>query len=138
MIREKTAIGNHALIGNNTFIDRQEKIVYFGKIKSNYYIPTHVSVGNQVFLKPNVTLANGRYTLKMRNRYVPDGQILEDEVTLRAGVIDCPGVRIGWVAFVAAGAVVTNDLPPGTSVMGVPGRFGPLPKKFGGCNMVLS
>jgi UDP-2-acetamido-3-amino-2,3-dideoxy-glucuronate N-acetyltransferase len=34
----------------------------------------------------------------------------------------CPGIEIGEEAFVAAGAVVTSDVPPRTVVMGVPAR----------------
>lgn len=138
MIREKTIIGNHVVVGTNTVIDGQMSIGDFVKIESNCYIPTHVTIGNRVFLGPNVTLANDRYPLKMRDRYVPEGPILEDGVTLGAGVVVCPGVRIGQDAFVAAGAVVTKDVPPGTMVMGVPGRFSPLPEKLRERNMALS
>lgn len=138
MIREKTVIGNHVVVGTNTVIDGQVTIGDFVKIESNCYIPTHVTIGNRVFLGPNVTLANDRYPLKMRERYVPEGPILEDGVTLGAGSVVCPGVRIGRDAFVAAGAVVTKDVPPGTLVIGVPGRFSPLPDKLKERNMALS
>ena len=44
------------------------------------------------------------------------------------GVILTPGVEIGEGAFVAAGAVVTKDVPPQTLVMGVPAAVvGPYP-----------
>ena len=138
MIREHTRIGHHVVIGTNTVIDGQVNIGDFVKIESNVYIPTHVTIGSRVFLGPNVTLANDRYPLKLRDQYTPEGPILEDGVTLGAGVVVCPGVHIGQDAFVAAGAVVTRDIPPGSLVMGVPGRVRPLPEKLRERNMALS
>jgi len=85
-----------------------------------------------------VTLTNDRYPLKMRDRYAPEGPVIEDGVTLGAGVVVCPGVRIGHDSFVAAGAVVTKDVPPQSLVMGVPGRCRPLPEHLRERNMALS
>ena len=38
------------------------------------------------------------------------------------GVVLTPGIEVGEEAFVAAGAVVTRDVPPRAVVMGVPAR----------------
>ena len=35
----------------------------------------------------------------------------------------CPGIEVGADSYVAAGAVVTRDVPPGARVMGVPARI---------------
>ena len=138
VIREHTVMGNHVVIGTHTVIDGNVEIGDFVKIESNCYIPTHVRIGTRVFLGPNVTLTNDRYPLKMRDLYRPEGPVIEDGVTLGAGVVVCPGVRIGHDCFVAAGAVVTHDMPPETMAVGVPARFLALPEKLKERNIALS
>ncbi|MEQ8389283.1 MAG: DapH/DapD/GlmU-related protein [Alphaproteobacteria bacterium] len=138
MIREKTVIGDHVVIGTNTVIDGNVRIGDFVKIESNCYIPTHVEIGSRVFLGPGVVLTNDRYPLRLRDTYKAEGPIIEDNVTLGGGVVVCPGVRIGMGSFVAAGAVVTGDVPAGSLVRGVPGRVSPLPEKLDEPNMALS
>jgi acetyltransferase-like isoleucine patch superfamily enzyme len=54
----------------------------------------------------------------------------EDDATIGGGVL-LPGVRVGAGAFVAAGAVVTKDVPPGTLAVGVQGEVRPLPEALG-------
>jgi acetyltransferase-like isoleucine patch superfamily enzyme len=137
-IREQTQVGNHVVIGTNTVIDGHVTIGDFVKIESNCYIPTHVTIGNRVFFGPNVTLTNDRYPLKMRDEYAPEGPVIEDGVTLGGGVVVCPGVRIGKDSFVAAGAVVTTNVPANSLVKGVPGKFSPLPDKLRERNIALS
>ncbi|MBE7064715.1 MAG: serine acetyltransferase [Ruminococcaceae bacterium] len=48
--------------------------------------------------------------------------VIEDNVTISAGAIVIGGVHIGSHAVVGAGAVVTNDVSPGVTVVGVPAR----------------
>jgi acetyltransferase-like isoleucine patch superfamily enzyme len=47
---------------------------------------------------------------------------VEDHVLIYSGAIVVPGVRIGHHAVIAAGAVVTADVPPGALVGGVPAK----------------
>jgi acetyltransferase-like isoleucine patch superfamily enzyme len=46
--------------------------------------------------------------------------VIEDDVWVCAGATILPGVTIGKGSIVAAGAVVTRDVPPGILVAGVP------------------
>lgn len=135
MIREHTQIGNHIVIGTNTVIDGTVTIGDFVKIETNCYIPTHVTIGSRVFIGPGVVLTNDRYPQKMRDQYIPEGPILEDGVTLGGGVVVVPGVRIGRGAFIAAGSVVTKNIPPMSFVKGAPGKILPLPEKLFEFNM---
>ncbi len=137
-IREKTTIGSHVVIGTNTVIDGAVSIGDFVKIESNCYIPTHTTIGSRVFFGPGVTLTNDRYPLKLRDEYVPEGPVIEDGVTLGAGVVVLPGVRLGHDSLVAAGAVVTRDVRPFSLVVGVPGKAVPLPEKLRERNLALS
>jgi acetyltransferase-like isoleucine patch superfamily enzyme len=50
------------------------------------------------------------------------GARLRRACRIGGGVVLVPGVEVGEEAFVAAGAVVTRDVPPGRVVMGVPAR----------------
>ena len=138
LVREHTIFGDHIVVGTNTVIDGHVVMGDFVKIESNCYIPTHVTIGSRVFIGPGVILTNDKYPLKMRDAYKPEGPIIEDGVTLGAGVIICPGLTIGKGSFVAAGAVVTKDVPPMSLVRGVPGVFMPLPENLRELNVALS
>lgn len=138
LIRELTRIGNHVVVGTGSTIDGNVDIADFVKIESHCYIPTHVRIGSRVFIGPGVVLTNDRYPLKQRDRYRPEGPILEDGVTVGGGVTICPGVRIGADAFIAAGAVVTHDVAAGCLALGVPAAVRPLPPALRERNLALS
>ena len=138
LIREHSLFGDHIVIGTNTVIDGNVVFGDYVKIESNCYIPTQVKIGSRVFLGPGVVLTNDRYPLKMRDTYKAEGPVIEDGVTLGSGVVVCPGVRIGEDSFVAAGAVVTKDVPSKSMVRSEPGRIEKLPEKLQERNMALS
>lgn len=137
-VREKTVAGDHVVIGTNTVVNGSVSIGNFVKIESNCYIPTHCVFGSRIFLGPGVTILNDRYPLRRRDEYRPEGCTVEDNVTIGGGVVLLPGVRIGAGSFIAAGAVVTKEVPPATLVIGVPGRHKKLPEELNEPNTALS
>jgi len=54
--------------------------------------------------------------------HVIESVVIEDKVWICSGALINPGVRIGSHSVVAAGAVVTKDVPPYVMVAGVPAR----------------
>lgn len=138
LIREHTSIGDHVLVGTNTVIEGQVEIGSFVKLESNCFIPTHVVIGSFVFFGPGVVLTNDRYPLRRVGEYVPEGPTIEDGVTLGGGAVLCPGVRVRANSFIAAGAVVTRDVPTNSLAVGAPAEIRPLPDKLRRRNMARS
>lgn len=74
-----------------------------------------------------VTILNDRIPGRHETPETPRGATIEDDVMIGGGVTLLPGIRIGERSFIAAGAVVTKDVPPRSFVQGVPGVIQPLP-----------
>lgn len=138
VVREKTEIGDHVVLGTNTVVDGNVVIGNFVKIETSCYIPTHVTIGNRVFFGPNVVLTNDNLPLKQRSKYKPLGPTIEDGVTLGANVVVMPDVTIGEGSFVAAGAIVTKDIPAFSFVIGAAAEVREMPEKLREKNMALS
>ena len=127
VIRAMVKIGNYCALGNHSVI---EGIVRMGdgvRIMSHSYIPSRTWVGNHVFIGPGVTFLNDRFPLRREDMPTPQGATIEDDVMIGGGVTILPGIQIGERSFIAAGTVVTKDVPSHSLVMGVPGRVSPLP-----------
>lgn len=129
LIREKTKIGNNVVIGTGSVIDGNVKIGSNIKIESCVYIPTHTRIGNNVFIGPMAVLTNDKYPLRIRKNYKPKGPVIKDNVTIGANTTILPGVKIGRGSFIAAGAIVTKDVPEWKLVVGT-GKIIELPEKL--------
>jgi maltose O-acetyltransferase len=90
---------------------------------------TKVALGNYVVLSQGVMILDGGllesdiFNKVKRKRHCAKPVIIHDHVWIGAGAIILPGVTIGEQAIVAAGSVVTKDIPPRWLVAGVPARL---------------
>jgi len=125
IIREKTTIGDNTAIGTSTIIEGTTTIGSNVRIQSMVFIPTNTEIGDNVFIGPNSVLTNDRYPPFGRPALV--GPVLEDNTTIGANVTILPGIRVHEGAAVAAGSVVTKDVPAGVLAIGSPARFRELP-----------
>lgn len=84
-----------------------------------------ISIGDNVMIAPKVSLITGGHPLPLaeRREYVTRAPIvIEDDVWIGTAAVVTQGVTIGAGSVVAAGAVVTRDVPARTLVVGVPAR----------------
>ncbi len=109
-----TNFGKHIRIGRNVFINHDCTLLDMGGI----------TIGDDVLIGPKVSLIAENHPLDPNDRKT----LVAQPITIRrnawigAAAAILPGVTIGENAVVAAGAVVTKDVPPDTVVGGVPAK----------------
>ena len=114
-------------IGRNTKIDAYvyiEQDVVIGencKIRPFVFIPTGVTIEDDVFIGPGVSFTNDKYPkAKGEWRLLPTR--VKKGVSIGANCVILPGITIGKNAVVGAGSVVTRDVSAGSVVVGNPAR----------------
>ena len=113
--------------------------VYIGPNATIYTTRAKLIIKDHVMIAPNVTIITGdhkyvagRYidtiTDEEKDAIYDQDVIIERDVWVGANVTILKGVHVGESAIIAAGAVVTNDVPAYTIVGGVPARV--IKRKF--------
>jgi acetyltransferase-like isoleucine patch superfamily enzyme len=126
LIREKTTIGNDTLIGTNTVIEGNCIIGNNVRIQSNVYIPTNTIIEDNVFIGPCACFTNDRYPVRID--FELKGPILRKGASIGANSTFLSDLEIGEGAMIAAGAIVTKDVPNFYLAIGAPAKIKPLPK----------
>jgi UDP-2-acetamido-3-amino-2,3-dideoxy-glucuronate N-acetyltransferase len=116
-------IGKNCSFGQNVSIAGSTQIGNNVKVQNNVSIYEGLTVEDDVFLGPSCVLtnvANPRSQVVRKSLY--EKTLLRRGCSVGANATIVCGVTIGRYAFVAAGAVVTRDLPDYAFVRGVPAR----------------
>jgi galactoside O-acetyltransferase len=110
------AYGSHTRVGDDFYANFNLVVVD----------DADVVIGDHVLCGPNVTLTTAGHPVHAdvrRGGWQFSSPItIEDDVWIGAQVVVLPGVTIGAGSVIAAGAVVTRDVPPGVVAGGVPCR----------------
>jgi acetyltransferase-like isoleucine patch superfamily enzyme len=121
-IRERTTVGPGGVIGRGTAIDNDVTIGARTRIQTMVYITGHSVVEDDVFVGPCAMTTNDNTMARHGPEMPIEGATLRRACRVGGGAVLTPGVEVGEEAFIAAGAVVTADVPARGFVMGVPGR----------------
>ncbi len=122
-VRERCEIGEGAVIGRGVCVENDTKIGAFSKIQSNSYITAYSTLEEHVFIAPCVTTTNDNFMGRTDARHEQIlGAVIRRGARVGGGVVILPGIEIGEEAFVAAGALVTRNVPAKSLVAGLPAK----------------
>jgi acetyltransferase-like isoleucine patch superfamily enzyme len=122
-------IGDNSRIGTFVEIQRGAEVGANCKIQSHTFICEGVTIENDVFVGHGVMFINDKYPRATAGGQLqtPDDwellhTVVEQGASIGSGAVVLGGLRVGVGALVGAGAVVTRDVPAGSTVRGVPAR----------------
>jgi len=115
-------IGNNCNINCHTFIENDVVIGDNVTVKAGVYLWDGLRVEDNVFIGPNATFVNDKFP---RSKQYPESfqqTIIRKGASIGANATILGGITIGENALIAAGAVVTRDVPSSTLWVGNPAR----------------
>ena len=130
-VREGAVVGADCNIGKGVYIGPGVVVGERVKIQNRASLYPGLTVEDGVFIGPHVVFTNDRYPRSI----APEGRVLTDAdwepgvtlvrhgASIGAGAVIICGLTIGRWALVAAGALVTHDVPDHGLVMGTPARL---------------
>ena len=122
-VRERARIGAGSVVGRGSGVDNDVAIGARVRIQSQAYITAYSVIEDDVFFGPCAMTTNDDTMARHPKGMALRGATLRRACRIGGGAVLVPGVEIGEEAFVAAGAVVTADVPSRKVVMGVPARL---------------
>ncbi len=129
-IREGAVLGEDCVVGRGAYVGPGVRIGARSKLQNHALVYEPAELGEGVFVGPAVVLTNDRTprsvdtggALKRAGDWEAVGVTVADGASLGARSVCVAPVRVGRWAMVAAGAVVTADVPDFALVVGVPAR----------------
>lgn len=125
-VREGSVVGSRCVIGHYADVSHDCVISDGVRVMNHATVIGGTIIGEGAFIGPGVTMANdsdldaivaGRWSATRC-----DPPIIGARAFIGCGSVILSGVRIGEGARVCAGAVVTKDVDPGETVLGLPAR----------------
>ena len=128
----KFSLGNYSVVESFSCINNAVGDVVIGdytRIGLHNTIIGPVTIGSHVNLAQGITVTALNHNFSDENKRIDEQGIsttpvtIEDDIWIGANAVILPGVNIGNHSVVAAGAVVTKDVPPHSLVAGVPAKI---------------
>lgn len=122
-VREDVKIGESTIIGRSCTVENFTTIGKKCKLETNSYITAYSVIEDFCFIAPGVITTNDNYLGRTEERFKHfKGVTIRKGGRIGGGAIILPGIEIGEDAVVAAGAVVTKNVPAKELYAGVPAK----------------
>lgn len=122
-IRENVIIGESTIVGRGVAIENFCTIGSFCKLETNVYITAYSTIEDKCFIAPCVATSNDNFVGRTKERFKHfKGVTVKKGGRIGVHSTILPGKTIGEDALVAAGSVVTKDVPEKKIVLGVPAK----------------
>jgi acetyltransferase-like isoleucine patch superfamily enzyme len=129
-IRERAVVGVGCVIGRGAYVGSGVLVGDHVKVQNYALVYEPARLADGVFIGPAAVLTNDEYPRavtsdgrpKTAADWIAVGVVIEEGASIGARAVCVAPVHIGRWALVAAGAVVTRDVPDFALVVGVPGR----------------
>ena len=129
-VREEAVLGENCIVGRGAYVGTGVTIGDNTKIQNYALVYEPARLGKGVFIGPAVVLTNDTYprsvspdgSQKSAHDWIPVGVTIGDGASVGARAVCIAPLTIGRWATIAAGAVVTKDVPAFALMAGVPAR----------------
>jgi acetyltransferase-like isoleucine patch superfamily enzyme len=122
-VRENVTVGRGTIVGRGVTIENFCTIGKFCKLESECYLCAYSTLEDRVFIAPGVVTSNDNYVGRTQERFKHfKGVTVRRGGRIGAGSVTLPGIEVGEDGLVAAGSVVTKNVPPRKIVVGTPAR----------------
>ena len=122
-IRENVTVGRGTIVGRGVTVENVCTIGRYCKLESECYITAYSTLEDRVFVAPGVITSNDNFLGRTAERFKHfKGVTVRRGGRIGAGAVLLPGITVGEDGLVAAGSLVTRDVPPRTVVMGRPAK----------------
>ncbi len=119
-VREKAILEKGVSIGKNVYIDRAVKVGEYSRIQNGVSVYQGINIKPWSFIGPHVIFTNDQRPRVGKKNWEVIETNLKTGCSIGAGAIIICGITIGDFAMVAAGSIVTKDVPPFHLVLGAP------------------